>query len=350
MHQNEDNISIETSLKEPTKLAYKKLFEAAYNLAEGMLLFNKFKVLVKHLRDNKVKLISGCDDHRACEEYVSYLAESIRDKLAMILLSSKAFSILTDGSEARKTGMEKELIFIRVICGGIPVYFCSALQDWNEFGSTNADSLKLAVDTAFDENNGLVKLPKNTYKYCMISSTADGASVNFGKYSGLLTQQKENHPWLIMIHCVAHRAELALKDSLLKYKEFKVNDLMASVFYLHKRSGKLKRMFKETATALNIDGYVFPKVTGTRFVTHQLKGAQVLLHNWTALADSYCTAVADAKTKPTVQAKIQNHQKKLNDFQFRCDAVMYYKILSVYSTLQFEFEKKFILASDVCNL
>ena len=74
----------------------------------------------------------------------------------------QAFSILTDGSEARKTGMEKELIFICVIRGGIPVYFCSASQDYNEFGSTDAHSLKLAVDTAFDENNGLVELPENT--------------------------------------------------------------------------------------------------------------------------------------------------------------------------------------------
>ena len=123
--------------------------------------------------------------------------------------------------------MEKELIFIRVIRGGIPVYFCSASQDYNEFGSTDAHSLKLAVDTAFDENNGLVELPENTQKYRMISSTADGASVNFSKYSGLLTQQKENRLWLITIHCIAHRAKLTLKDSLLKYKEFKeVDDLM----------------------------------------------------------------------------------------------------------------------------
>ena len=86
-------------------------------------------------------------------------------------------------------------------------------------------------------------------------SIADGASVNFGKYSGLLTQQKENHPWVITIHCIAHSAELALKDNLLKYKEFKeVNDLITSVFYLQKCSGKLKRIFKNTATVLNIDG------------------------------------------------------------------------------------------------
>ena len=47
-------IRIETSLKEPTKLAYKIFLEATYNLPEGMLPFNKFKVLVKCLRDNKV--------------------------------------------------------------------------------------------------------------------------------------------------------------------------------------------------------------------------------------------------------------------------------------------------------
>ena len=39
-------ISIKMPLKEPTKLGYNQLFEAAYNLAERMLPFNKFKVLV----------------------------------------------------------------------------------------------------------------------------------------------------------------------------------------------------------------------------------------------------------------------------------------------------------------
>ena len=100
---------------------------------------------------------------------------------------------------------------------------------------------------------------------------------------------------------MAHRAELALKDSLLSFKAFKmIDDLMTSVFYLHRRSGKLKRMFRNTANALNIDGCVFPKITGTRFVTHRLKGTKILLHNWTALMDSFRAAVSDRKTQPTV--------------------------------------------------
>ena len=86
-------------------------------------------------------------------------------------------------------------------------------------------------------------------------------------------------------------------------------------------------MFRNTANALNIDGYVFPpKVTGTRFVTHRLKGTKIILHNWTTLVDSFHTAISDRKTQPTVRSKIQGLLKKLEDFRIRCQAAMYHKI------------------------
>ena len=96
----------------------------------------------------------------------------------------------------------------------------------------------------------------------MISSTADGASLNFSKYTGILTQQKENRLWFITIHCVSHRAKLLLNGSLLQ-----LNDLVASKFYLHKRLGKLKKIFRNIPSPLNIDGYIFSRATGSRFVT-----------------------------------------------------------------------------------
>ena len=101
-----------------------------------MMPFSKFHVLVKCLRHNDVKLVSGRDNHKAAEEYVEYIAEVIREKLALLISSSAAFSFLTDGSEARKTGLEKELVFVRLINEGIPVYFCVGLQDCNEYGGT----------------------------------------------------------------------------------------------------------------------------------------------------------------------------------------------------------------------
>ena len=44
-----------------------------------------------------------------------------------------------------------------------------------------------------------------------MSATADGASVNFGAYNGLLTKIGATRPWLLKIHCSNHRAELAIK-------------------------------------------------------------------------------------------------------------------------------------------
>ena len=58
------------------------MFKAAYTLSENMMPFSKFHVLVKCLRDNDVKLVSGRDNHKAAEEYVEYIAEVIREKLA----------------------------------------------------------------------------------------------------------------------------------------------------------------------------------------------------------------------------------------------------------------------------
>ena len=96
------------------------MFQLAYNLAEGMMPFNKYKVFVKCLCDNKVNLISRKDDHRAVEKLIRYIAKSIGERLALPLCSANAFSVLSDGSEVRKTGMEKELVFVRKVKGGIP--------------------------------------------------------------------------------------------------------------------------------------------------------------------------------------------------------------------------------------
>jgi len=49
---------------------------------------------------------------------------------------------------------------------------------------------------------------------CLTATAADGASVNFGKKTGVLTQlQEQLAQWMIRLHCIAHRLELCLKDA-----------------------------------------------------------------------------------------------------------------------------------------
>ena len=54
----------------------------------------------------------------------------------------------------------------------------------------------------------------DNYKERLIGFMSDGASVNFGQKAGLLTKLRESEmPWIVGIHCLNHRLELAIKDA-----------------------------------------------------------------------------------------------------------------------------------------
>jgi hypothetical protein len=181
-------------------------------------------------------------------------------------------SLLSDGSQARKTGSEKEAVLIRVEYAGGPCYFFVSLCNMADFGGSDANSLKLALDSVFITNNVTkAKIPLSTadYRTKLISATADGANVNMGIYNGALTQLKATRPWLVNIHCVNHRLELAIKDAMNQFKEFSLCDnFYTTLFYLLKNSGKLKESCKHATAALSIEFYTLSKITGTRFAAH----------------------------------------------------------------------------------
>ena len=84
------------------------------------------------------------------------------------------------------------------------------MSDW---GGTDAKSLKKAINNISDDDK---KIPIDKYHLKLISLTTDGASVNTGKNSGLMTRmQVENERnWLVKIHCINHRVELAAKKGV----------------------------------------------------------------------------------------------------------------------------------------
>ena len=73
----------------------------------------------------------------------------------------------------------------------------------------NAKGIETAIRQAFVENylRHLV--------FRMVFFASDGANVNSGLKSGLITQFQENGlHWVAFVWCLSHRLELALKDSL----------------------------------------------------------------------------------------------------------------------------------------
>ena len=76
-----------------------------------------------------------CDDGRAAIEFVSAIADAVREKVAAILVDAKFFTTLSDGSQAKKTGSNMEPILTRTERNSIPVYFVTSLATMSEFDS-----------------------------------------------------------------------------------------------------------------------------------------------------------------------------------------------------------------------
>ena len=94
----------------------------------------------------------------------------------------------------------------------------------------NAETLKTILLHEFEELG--INLEEKLVAIC-----ADGAAVNFGVRGGLVALLRDDEmPWLVGIHCLNHRLELAIKDSFKATYFDDVIEMMTSLYYLYEKS------------------------------------------------------------------------------------------------------------------
>ena len=147
-----------------TSQADRRMIKAAYKFALcPQLSLKSFKLLVKCQRMHDVALISGNDDNHAVSEYLGSIVAGIQEKVAVIMANSHFFSLLSDGSQACRTGSDKELVLIKIQRGGIPIYITLSLLEMSDFGGTDSASLKEGIDQIFDKEKGFLRLDSKKY-------------------------------------------------------------------------------------------------------------------------------------------------------------------------------------------
>ena len=152
----------------------------------------------------------------------------------------------------------------------------ASLLEMTDWGGTDAESLEKGITHIFSEA-GSIPLDVEDFKMKLVCCTPDGASINFGAKTGLMTWLSVHRPWMIKIHYVNHRVELAIKEAIAETEFSKVDDFYYSTTFLLKNSGKMKSEIKSAAHTLNIQHYQLPKLAGTRFVGHRKAAFKCLL-------------------------------------------------------------------------
>ena len=145
----------------------------------------------------------------------------------------------------------------------------------NDFGGT-ADDLKTVIDAVMEEYG-----VSDRYLRRLVSVCCDGASINMGKYNSVASQLKRVRLWLLIIHCVNHRLELAVKDSLKEGPAFtEVSEVLLALYYLTRNSGKVKSLLTKIALELDVVCVAFVKSERTGFLNHKYRAIKALIVNY----------------------------------------------------------------------
>eukprot|EP00057_Strongylocentrotus_purpuratus_P009058 XP_011663532.1 PREDICTED: zinc finger protein 862-like [Strongylocentrotus purpuratus] len=266
------------TMQDRTKAKMSKLFDIAYMVAHCEQPFTMYKQFVLLEKKHGVDLGVTYINDAACRTFIHHIAATMREDLEKLFGQEPFyFSLLFDGS-TDKSISEKEVVSIKLIEDGIPKIKVLGIAEPERCDAATVEQAirKLCEDHNLNLKNGFV------------ASAADGAAVNFGERSGILTRfQQEDAPWLIKMHCIAHRLELALKDAFKNTYYVLIDELMMQMYYIYRRSAKKWREVKAVASALNKHVVKPSRSQGTRWVDHRRKALKCLATNYHCIVSQF---------------------------------------------------------------
>ncbi|XP_060551246.1 E3 SUMO-protein ligase KIAA1586-like [Ruditapes philippinarum] len=183
-----------------------------------------------------------------------------RTEVCQNISNAKFFSFTCDGS-SDFTGDDYESIYVRTCTNG------TILDQFLSIGiAESASSRDIHVhicDTFTRLGLG------NEFQTKLVGFCSDGASNMQGHKSGLVALLRKTHPHIVTVHCLAHRLELAFKDTIKKFPPYeKMMTLLLGLYYLYRKSPKLKMGLKRSFEAYEMKMLLPTRVGGTRWLPH----------------------------------------------------------------------------------
>lgn len=298
-----------------------KLYDIAYTIAYNEMPFTKMPVLIKLERKHGVDLGTTYCNNQACHSFIMEINEhltktGIKSNLSNLHDDPFYYSLSFDGS-SDKACNEKEITTIR--------YVNSKGQLRNDLLSivhlqeANAETIHTSLISSCDRT----KLPEIS-KGC-VSASADGASVNFGKITGVMTLLKNDAPWLVDIHCLPHKFELALKDTFKgSYFESTIDPMLNKMYAIYHRSPKRLRNLRQIGIRNKVVVVRPPRASGTRWISHRLKALKALENNYTCII-RHLTKLSSKTGKDS--AKMKGYLKTMKTEKFVLSIAAYRDIL-----------------------
>ena len=206
----------------------------------------------------------------SAKKFIKAIADTEFSKVSSLVQESKFLCFIGDGSTDSSV-KEQEMWFVRsCMKGEILVNFTGV------HAAEKADAKSIVSGLKETVSNNL-QIDWGDVSQNMVALSCDGASVMMGSKAGVGALLRAEQPSLLSIHCMAHRLELALKDSTKKMKLYDktVNVLAMGIYYFYHNSGlnrsMLVRSYNATIGDKKDELLVPTRVGGTRWIGHTLR-------------------------------------------------------------------------------
>lgn len=177
-------------------------------------------------------------------------------------------------------------------------------------------------------------LSEFSYKTKLIAQCYDGASVMAGHLNGLQTKIKEEAPQAIFVHCLAHRLNLVLKQSISTISECRI--FFASL-------GGIPTFFHISAKITYVVDSVIakriPSGVDTRWSSHG-KLLNVVVEEWDGLKEIFQRLLSDPQSDEKTIRQSEGFLNNFNSFQFTLLSIVFNDIFELANILFNVLQKK----------
>lgn len=282
-----------------------QLFRTAYCIVKHNFTIRSFPALLSLQKLNGLDLRVAYQNRMAASVFIASIAEvqvrSVVDKLN----EQEFFSILLDGSTDKST-IEQEIVYARLLDIN--------LKPYNMFLGLMPVKGACAIDIADELGDFLDRLGVTDWKGRLSSLGTDGASVNTGSQGGLGTILKKDIPYMLQIHCVAHKLELSVLDACktVSYvNEFQTT--VKGVLKFYSRSSKRLRELSLTNDIMDTNASLrkFGKWNPIRWIMSKSRILRVMNENYVSTVThlqhkSVCTDKGEASVAKGLLKALQS--------------------------------------------
>lgn len=319
-----------------------KLFNSAYFISKENLAFAKFPELCKLQMKNSLDLgETYLNDHR-CKEFIQSISTVMKNDLHNQITIRQPFFFSCMSDQAVDFGViEEEIVFIRTLENGLAVNKYATIQ---RVEKSDANGVLASIVNGFED------IGINNWKDGLVAIGSDGASVMTGVRNGVIAKLRQDVSWLIGIHCVAHKLELAVLDGIKDIQYFAdLTEMLKGLYKHYHYSAKALRELEQLASVM-AEGCNRPvNVTGSRWVPHNFRALKVVCNKYKVIhAHMHQTAVAGTSSA-TMKGRAQNVISKLESYKHLSFMFFMLDILDELQKLSLTFQKDEVAVSDVKN-